>query len=254
VIAALATAFGGLLGLLYRAYFATLRVEGLFCDGRTMLPGAYGFGPEIYALSERDALALAGIGTYAPMAALVTLGRDGDWAAALLKRLRFRPVRGSSLRGGSQALSELVRSLQESGTPAAIVVDGPLGPVGKAKPGTVVLGMRTRRPIRALGAAARREIVFRKSWSRIFLPLPFTKVVIACDDPLPQPATPEPGEVVARTDELTGRLALMRRRALTAVGRCGEEDGKAAVASAGFAAGADPPAGGNEPADEARSA
>ena len=251
MIAALAAAGAGVLGLLYRGYFATLRVEGLLADGSKVLPGEYVFGREIYALSERDALALAGIGTYAPMTALVTLSRDGDWAAALLERVGFRSVRGSSLRGGAAAVAEMVRDLRGSETPAAIVVDGPLGPVGKAKPGIVVLGMRTHRPIRALGAAARREIVFSRSWSRIFLPLPFTRVVIACDDPLPQPAIPGPDEVAARTGELTGRLALMRRRALAAVGQsCGED-----VDARG--AGARPPAstaGGREPADEARMA
>ena len=231
MIAALATAGAGLLGRAYRGYFATLRVEGLLGDGRTVRPGGYAFGREIYALSERDALALAGIGTYAPMTALVSFGRDGDWAAALLGRIGFRPVRGSSLRGGSQAVAEMVRDLRGSDAPAAIVVDGPLGPVGEAKPGIVVLGMRTRRPVRALGAAARREIVFGGSWSRIFLPLPFTRVVIACDDPLEPPATPAREEVAAAARALTARLALMRRRALAAVGR--GEDGATGAGDAG---------------------
>jgi hypothetical protein len=251
MIAALAAAGAGVLGLLYRSYFATLRVEGLLADGSKVLPGDYVFGREIYALSERDALALAGIGTYAPMTALVTLSRDGDWAAALLEKIGFRSVRGSSLGGGAKAVAEMVRDLRGSETPAAIVVDGPLGPVGRAKPGIVVFGMRTHRPIRALGAAARREIVFQKSWSRIYLPLPFTRVVIACDDPLEGPADPGRGGVAASAEELTRRLALVRRRALAAVGR-GERRG-AAGASAGEPPDPAEPAGdGLRPADEAR--
>jgi lysophospholipid acyltransferase (LPLAT)-like uncharacterized protein len=219
MIAALAIACSGPLAWLYRAYFATLRVRGLLADGSTVLPRHYGFGREIFALSERDALALAGIGRYAPMSLLVAFGRDGDWAVALLARLGFDSVRGSSLRGGARAAADLIRTLNRSERPAAIVVDGPLGPVGQAKPGTVVLGMRTRRPIRALGVAARRALVFRKTWSGIFLPLPFTRIVIACDDPLPAPAGAAPAEIAAACEQLTARLGLMRRRALAAVGR-----------------------------------
>ena len=216
---AVVRACAGLLAVLYRAYFATLRVSGLLTDGTTMYPTEYHFGPELFALCERDALLLAGMSTYTPFTTLVAHGRDGDWATALLNRLGFDAVRGSSLRGGSQAVSELVRALCSTERPAAIVVDGPMGPAGTAKVGTVVVGMRTHRPIRALGVAALREIVFRRTWSRIFLPLPFTRVVIACDDPLPVPTSAEPGEVAALTEELTRRLALMRRCALAAVGR-----------------------------------
>ena len=219
LMSALVAACAGFLAVLYRAYFATLRVSGLLADGSAAQPREYPFGRELFALCERDALLLAGISTYTPFTALVTLGRDGDWAAALLRRLGFDAVRGSSLRGGSRAVSELVRALRSTGRPAAIVVDGPLGPAGKAKAGTVVVGMRTHRPIRALGVAARREIVFRRTWSRIFLPLPFTRVVIACDDPLPVPTSAGPGQVAALAEELSRRLAFMRRRALDAVGR-----------------------------------
>lgn len=219
MIGAVLAACAGPLAVLYRAYFATLRVSGLLADGTATRPREYPFGRELFALCERDALLLAGISSYTPFTALVTIGTDGDWAAALLNRLGFDTVRGSSLRGGSQAVSGLVRALRTSEKPAAIVVDGPLGPAGRAKEGTVVIGMRTHRPIRALGVASRREIVFRRTWSGISLPLPFSRVVIACDDPLPVPISAGPDEVAALTEELTRRLALMRRCALAAVGR-----------------------------------
>ncbi len=86
---------------------------------------------------------------------LVTIGRDGDWAAALLHRLGCRVVRGSSRRGGAAAFKGLLDKIKGSDGPTAIVVDGPLGPAGEAKEGAVACGMMTGRPVVAIAAAAR---------------------------------------------------------------------------------------------------
>ncbi|MDX9736419.1 MAG: hypothetical protein RBU36_19980, partial [Thermoanaerobaculia bacterium] len=101
--------------------------------------------------------------------------------------------------------------------PLALVVDGPLGPSGVAKGGAVVCAARTGRPLRPVGAAARRGLVLKRSWSRIWLPLPFSRVVVVVGEPLPVPAG------MGRTDrerlatELTTRLAAARSRALEEV-------------------------------------
>jgi len=203
---------------LYRAYFATLRLRGLLADGTTLAPAQYAYGPEIFALCECDAVALAGLIAHTRLTALVALGRDGDWASGILARLGFGLVRGSSLRGGAGALAHLIRAMRASDAPGAIVVDGPLGPPGEAKPGIVLCAQRTGRPIRALGVAARPKIVFRRTWSQIFFPLPFSRVVIACEEPLTVPATTDREGIATLALELTGRLATARQRAQAALG------------------------------------
>jgi lysophospholipid acyltransferase (LPLAT)-like uncharacterized protein len=203
----------------YRAYHATLRARVLLPDGTIIPAGDYRFDREIFALCERDALAIAGLIADAGCTVLVTIGRDGDWAAALLQRLGCRVVRGSSRRGGAAAFKGLLDRIEDSDGPTAIVVDGPLGPAGEAKVGAVACGMMTGRPVHAIAAAARRRIVFPGTWSGIYLPLPFSKLVVACDTELPIPEPRSSDEVDRLSLELTGRLAVLRGMAEEAVRR-----------------------------------
>jgi lysophospholipid acyltransferase (LPLAT)-like uncharacterized protein len=229
---ALLPAFAALVTPLYRAYFATLRVQGRLADGSTVEPGRYPFGAEIFALCERDALALAGIMAHARFTVLVTLGRDGDWASGILAKLGCGVIRGSSLRDGARALTQLIRTMREGDAPGAIVVDGPLGPPGEAKSGILLCAQRTGRPIRALGVAARHQFVFRRTWSQLYLPLPFTRVVVACEDPLSVPASGDRELLAQLTRELNTRLAVARQRARAELIQAGAANALADATSA----------------------
>lgn len=209
-----ATAAGRAFALLYRAVFATWRFTGLLPDGTEIAPLDYGFSREIFALSERDAIALAGVTAAHGFAVLVANGRDGDWAAAMLTGLGCRVARGATQRGGMQALVDLLRLFGQAPTPAGIVADGPLGPVGRAQPGVMWCAARTGRPARALAAAAARALVFRGSWSGLYVPLPFSRIVIACEAPLCLNADASREDIDLATAELTRRLGTARQRAL----------------------------------------
>ncbi len=209
----LARALGRLYGLLHR----TLRVEGILPDGSRVTPASYPFGPEIFAFCERDALALGGILGRARFTTLIAPGRDGDWATEVVRSLGGRVVRGATLRGGAQALAQLLRGLPGDDGPLALVVDGPLGPSGVARGGAVVCAARTGRPLRPIGAAARRAPVLNRSWSRIWLPLPFSRVVVVVGEPLPVPAGLDRKDRERLAAELTARLAEARSRALDEV-------------------------------------
>jgi lysophospholipid acyltransferase (LPLAT)-like uncharacterized protein len=158
---------------IYRTYHATLRVRLLLPDGTLGQADEYPPDRKIFALCERDALAVAGLISGTDCTVLVTIGRDGDWASALLERLGCHVVRGSSRLGGAAALKGLLDALRASNGPTAIVVDGPLGPAGEAKNGAVACGILADRPVHAVAAAARFRIVFPGTWSGIYLPLPF---------------------------------------------------------------------------------
>jgi lysophospholipid acyltransferase (LPLAT)-like uncharacterized protein len=202
---------------LFRVCLSTWRFVGLLPDGTVLAPSDYPFGPEILALSERDAIAITGIATKRDVAVLVARGRDGDFAAAALASLGYRIARGASGRDGLGALAALLELMGGASTPTGIVVDGPLGPLGRAKPGIIWCAAQTGRPVRALGAAARRTIVFRGNWSGVYLPLPFTRIAVACEaaQTIAPSASREERERAA--DELTIRLASARQRALDAI-------------------------------------
>lgn len=200
-----------------RAHHASLKIRGLLADGTEVDLRRYPFGAEVFAMCEGDAVALAGFLVRSRASILVARGRDGDWATDLAGRLGARVVRGSTRRGGERALRELIDAGSGALRPATIVVDGPLGPRGVAKGGVVLLGWRTGRPVRAVGVAASRAWVFEKSWSRLHVPLPFTTVAIALEEPV-APLPPGTGEATRRslqaaTAELTQRLAVARERA-----------------------------------------
>jgi hypothetical protein len=201
------------LGRLYRALHGTLRVEAFLPDGSRVTPASYPFGREIFALCERDAFALGGILGRARFTTLIARGRDGDWATEAVGSLGGRVVRGATERGGARALAQLLRDLPGDDGPLALVVDGPLGPPGIAKGGAVVCAARTGRPLRPVAAAARQAVVVTRSWSKIWLPLPFTRVVVVVGEPLPVPPGLDRAGRERLAGELTVRLAEARRHA-----------------------------------------
>jgi hypothetical protein len=112
-------------------------------------------------------------GTHVP----VSRSRDGEHITAVMAHLGFGETpRGSSSRGGVQALKAIVRLVRQE-RPVAIPVDGPRGPAGVAKPGVVMAARMTGRPILPLAFAAHPALRF-PSWDRTVLPLPFARVVI----------------------------------------------------------------------------
>ena len=158
---------------------------------------------------ERDALALAGLMAARRFTVIVAHGKDGDWATAMLEAIGCRAIRGSTRRGGGRVLRKLLDEVQRTDDPIGLVVDGPIGPEGIAKPGAVICSRRGDRPLVALGAAASRRFVFPRTWSGIFLPLPFSRVTIAV-----QPSVSDSrDDVEAATGQLTNDLAVARRRA-----------------------------------------
>lgn len=219
------------LGRLYGALYATLRVEGVLADGSRATPATYPFGREIFALCERDALALGGVLARTRFTTLIAPGRDGDWATEAVTALGGRVVRGATERGGAPALARLLRDLPGDDGPLGLVVDGPLGPSGIAKGGAVVCAGRTGRPLRPVAAAARRAVVVRRSWSRIWIPLPFARVVVVVGEALAVPAGLDRAQRDRFAGELTARLSDARRRAL-AEARCGTEEPGAAEVGA----------------------
>jgi len=120
--------------------------------------------------------------------ALIMVSRswDGDLIERCLHRWGYDTTRGSSSRGGKEALAEMIEILKEKDWNAALAVDAPRGPARKAKIGTVVLARETGRPVVPLVSWATRKIQF-SSWDSMILPLPFSTIVLAFGKPLEVP-------------------------------------------------------------------
>lgn len=77
---------------------------------------------------------------------LISQHHDGEIIARIVERFGFRAVRGSSTRGGVEALRELIR-LGRSGVDLVVTPDGPNGPRQVAKMGVIQLARASRLPI-----------------------------------------------------------------------------------------------------------
>jgi KDO2-lipid IV(A) lauroyltransferase len=207
---------------IYRLYYATLRVRYVLPDGTTGRAADFPMRGALFAVCERDALALSGLMASRRFSVIVAHGRDGDRATALLEAMGCRVARGSSRRGGAEAMRGLISSLRDNDQPVGMVVDGPLGPDGIAKPGAAFCAAHTGRRLIALGVGASRAIRFSRTWSGIYLPAPFAAITIAV-----QPSTEglRVDDVAAATERLTRDLATARRRAAGAPRRSRQSGG-----------------------------
>jgi lysophospholipid acyltransferase (LPLAT)-like uncharacterized protein len=152
---------------------------------------------------------------------LVSPSMDGEYAVKLLDVIGGRTVRGSATRSGTKAIRGLYRVIvKERGSPV-VAVDGPKGPRHRCKKGAVVLAQLTGARIVPLAAAARRAVRLR-TWDRLPVPLPFTRVAIEVGEPVKVPKHLDEDEVEIHRQLLEARLAELGERA---DGRVGATDG-----------------------------
>jgi hypothetical protein len=124
---------------------------------------------------------------------MISQSSDGELIASLASRLGLVPVRGSSTRGGRDALMAILRALKKN--PGVIhIVDGPTGPKGVIKPGLMAMAQVTGAPIFPIIISAEKAWVMR-SWDRFLVPKPFSKVTIRWGDPFPVPRGTRPEQL-----------------------------------------------------------
>jgi len=116
---------------------------------------------------------------------MASQSKDGEIIARWLERNGYVVVRGSTTRGGSQALREMVRHVR-SGRHAALTVDGPKGPPRVVAPGVVQLARLTGAWILPITSSSSRPR-FLRSWDRYLIPGPFSRGVVAYGEPFPIP-------------------------------------------------------------------
>ena len=125
--------------------------------------------------------------------AMVSSSKDGEIAARIIQRQGHEAVRGSTKKGGLQALSRLIKKVKEKNKPCLIVPDGPQGPRSKVQPGIIILAQKTGYPIVPISYSAKKIKVFA-SWDRFIFPFPFTKCTAVYGDPVYVPQNADENE------------------------------------------------------------
>jgi lysophospholipid acyltransferase (LPLAT)-like uncharacterized protein len=117
---------------------------------------------------------------------LASRSRDGELVARWIRRFGLEPTRGSSSRGGSEALRRLARLLR-SGGEVVVVPDGPRGPREVLKAGVIALARLSGAPIVPVAVGASRQWRLG-SWDEFRIPKPFARCVVRFGEPIRVPA------------------------------------------------------------------
>ncbi len=135
---------------------------------------------------------------------------DGDLIARTVKPFRILSARGSSTRGGREALQALIEKARLGHT-IGITPDGPKGPRYTVQPGVVRIAQLTGTPIVSLTWAARPRWI-ASSWDRFQIPLPFARVSVVFDEPFYVPNSGSAEVLEACRARLEARLGRVTDR------------------------------------------
>jgi lysophospholipid acyltransferase (LPLAT)-like uncharacterized protein len=190
-----------------RAVGATLRFE---VEGREHWDEAARAGRlPIYTFWHEDIFA----GTYffrgRRIVVMTSRSFDGEYIARFIQRFGYGAVRGSSSRGAVGALVELTR-LVGKGCPAAFSIDGPRGPRRVAKMGAVLLAKKTGQAVLPFALDPERFWSL-KSWDRMRIPKPFSRVCVRFAPPVYVAADADEAALDAKRDELQRALERVSR-------------------------------------------
>jgi lysophospholipid acyltransferase (LPLAT)-like uncharacterized protein len=171
---------GVLLGLVARAWLATLHVRVVMDPALARVERR----PWVFAFFHGTQWPLLAFRRRGPTVVLVSLSRDGAMQARALGLQGFRVVRGSSSRGGVRGLAALVRKMRADRADAAFAVDGPRGPYGVAKGGAVAAARAVGGVLVPMGGAIEHGFVLEHAWDKFGVAWPFSRVTVHLGAPI----------------------------------------------------------------------
>jgi hypothetical protein len=136
---------------------------------------------------------------------------DGEIIARILEPEGFVIARGSSSKGGSDALRAMQAEAERGRRWLALTPDGPRGPRHVAQVGAAVLAARLGFVLLPTGVSARPGRLFR-SWDGFLLPAPFARVAVVYGAPIAVPPADDTAGVEAARAALKRRCSRSRPR------------------------------------------
>ncbi len=211
----LSNALAWLLSYGFKLLFATLRIR-FFCVSEFARPYAQADGHYfIYPIWHDSLAAPIFSGRQPSMVALVGAHSDGSYVSTILRSVGIGSVRGSSSRGGSKALRQLLADTENKHI--VLTPDGPRGPRRQLKPGLAFMASRTGKAIVPTAFASTSAWYPRGKWTELMIPRPFSTLYGLAGPPIeiPRKASKEELDDFTRRiqatmdflDELCARLA-----------------------------------------------
>lgn len=115
---------------------------------------------------------------------LISRSNDGQLLAETCRRLDISVIRGSTSRGGVEAIRQMLRAGRN--THLALTPDGPRGPRQRVQPGLVYLAARAGLPVVPVGFGLDRPWRLG-SWDRFALPRPWGRARCITGEPIHVP-------------------------------------------------------------------
>jgi len=167
---------GTLLAFGIRAWMRTLDSR-IACYDPKMDPAINGFdGPAIYVVWH-EYLALPPCNRRGcDVTMLLSQHRDAHWLTEVISQFGFKTVRGSTSRGGVQAILQITR--KNRGTSLVITPDGPRGPRRELSSGCLFLSGLLGIPIVPLGCGFDRPWRNEGAWDKFAIPRPSSRARI----------------------------------------------------------------------------
>jgi len=117
-----------------------------------------------------------------PIWSVSSTHKDSELMAGILNGWGLKLIRGSSTRGWSHVLKQLIKLFKKQGSIIAITNDGPKGPAMIAKKGSVALALKNNAQIIAISSEASRFWTL-PSWDKTIIPKPFSTIHIQFSKP-----------------------------------------------------------------------
>ena len=143
----------------------------------------------------------------APMHMLISAHRDGRIIADAVAYFGIAAIAGSTRRGGSAALRNLLNRLR-NGDCVAITPDGPRGPAMRASIGIVNVARLAQVPIVPITYATSRRRIAR-TWDQFHVALPFGRGVFLWGEPIEIAADLDDAELENARRLVEDRMAAM---------------------------------------------
>ncbi len=142
--------------------------------------------PHVFAQLHAHQVA-AGMAADPGTCAMVSRSDDGEMIVPTLRLLGHIPIRGSAgdnaRKGGVRALQSLIEHVHQ-GHPAILAVDGPRGPRGTVHKGIGMLAKKSNAAVLAVIVIPERRWILSKTWDRLQIPKPFTKIDAYLSEPI----------------------------------------------------------------------
>jgi len=148
--------------------------------------------------------------TRKPIAIIISKSLDGEMIARAVDILGWYPIRGSSSRGGKEALAK-IKELARSNYKVGHIVDGPRGPFGVVKPGLLKIAQAGKLPVVPTITSAENKWIFN-SWDRFMVPKPFSRIIIRFGNPIQVPSELNEREFEEKRCEIEDRLKNLYER------------------------------------------